>query len=193
MVIDGGFAERERERVGELYWAAFGDKLSPAFRDCPTGARIVAESLRADRMLVARISGEVVGVCGYYEDGRGAADLSWSLLRRRLPRAAALRSLVLLAILARPGRPGTLILDGICVDGAHRGRGIGSALLGAAAAHARRRGSRAVQLSVVDANPRAAALYRRVGFTATGRGTVGPLGRLYGFRRYTTMQKQVDE
>ncbi|GAA1980290.1 GNAT family N-acetyltransferase [Isoptericola halotolerans] len=187
-----GFVTSERASVGALYWGAFGEKLAAAFRDVETGARVVTAGLRADRMLVARFAGKVVGVCGYYQDGRGTADLSWRHLRGHLSRTASVRAVGVLSLLSRHGRPGVLVLDGICVNEAHRGHGIGSMLLDAAVELARERGDRAVQLSVIDTNPRAAALYRRRGFTTVDRGSLGPLQHLYGFEHYTTMRKKTD-
>jgi ribosomal protein S18 acetylase RimI-like enzyme len=165
--IDEGFSEDERDHVAALYWEAFGRKLRPGFVDEPTGRAVVRAALRSDHLLVARRSGQVVGVCGYYEDGTGAADLRWSRLR------------------------GALVLDGICVDPAARGRGIGTALLGAASDKARRIGARVVRLSVIGTNPRARALYERHGFTPAGHGSLGPLSPVYGFDGYTTMELEV--
>ena len=48
-----------------------------------------------------------------------------------------------------------------------------------------------MQLGVVDTNPRAEALHRRLGFAVVGQGDVGPLAGLYGFRRYRTLQRPV--
>jgi ribosomal protein S18 acetylase RimI-like enzyme len=56
----------------------------------------------------------------------------------------------------------------IAVRAAHRGRGVGGALLDAVLAQARRRGHRAVSLSVEDGN-RARRLYERAGFVVVGR------------------------
>jgi ribosomal protein S18 acetylase RimI-like enzyme len=54
------------------------------------------------------------------------------------------------------------------VSEAHRGRGIGSALLDAVIAQARSRGCPALSLSVAAGNP-ASRLYLRAGFTVVGR------------------------
>jgi ribosomal protein S18 acetylase RimI-like enzyme len=74
-----------------------------------------------------------------------------------------------------------------------RGAGTGSALLTAALDLAAARGDRAVQLSVVDTNPRAEALYRRRGFTIVSQGEMGPLAGVYGFRRYRTLQRSLED
>jgi ribosomal protein S18 acetylase RimI-like enzyme len=57
----------------------------------------------------------------------------------------------------------TLYIQDIYVDPPHRGRGIGTALLGCVAALALERGSPLVELTVRADNP-ARRLYRRVGF-----------------------------
>ena len=58
---------------------------------------------------------------------------------------------------------------GVSVVGAHWGRGVGSALLRALKELAKAAGYEQIELSVVDKNDRAAALYARMGFEAVGR------------------------
>lgn len=191
VTIGEGFTEDEREHVAALYYEAFERKLRPGFVDEATGRKVVRAALRSDHLLVARQSGRVVGVCGFYQAGMGAADLGWSRLRESLSVLAALRASLLMSVLSRSDRPDALVLDGICVDRTARGRGTGTALLSAAADKARRTGASTVRLSVVDVNPRARALYERHGFTPAGRGTLGPLSAVYGFNGYTTMELEV--
>lgn len=188
--VGRGFTPDERERVGSLYWEAFGRKLRPAFADDATGARAVRASMRPASTFIARTGGSVAGVCGFAEDGHGAADLTWATLRGQLTVAPAIRAYLVLGVLSRSRRTDVLVLDGICVDAAQRGRGIGSALLAAATELACLRGLRAVRLSVVDTNPRARALYHRLGFRPVGSGSLGPLAAVYGFDRYTTMERR---
>jgi ribosomal protein S18 acetylase RimI-like enzyme len=190
-LVEPGFAEDERAVLGSLYWTAFASKLSVAFRSAAIGRRAVTDALRPDRTLVARVAGRPVGVCGYHEDGRGALDLTWRGLRVHLARTASVRALATLAPLDPRPQEDVLVLDGICVDEQWRGRGVGSALLRASFEHAERTGARAVQLSVVGTNPRAAALYRRLGFAPVERGRLGLLRHLYGFDDYVTMQRAV--
>ena len=186
-----GFNEAERARVGSLYWEAFRQKLRPAFNNEAIGLRVVRAAMRADRMLVARVDGTVAGVCGYYDRGSGAADLSWRALRQVLPRGQAVRASLALSVLARQEKDRLLVLDGICGDSAHRGDGIGTALLAAAEQYARDRGLAAVRLSVIDRNPRAEKLYRRRGYMPVDRGALGLLGFVYGFDKYIVMDKEL--
>lgn len=196
-----GFEDGERGRVADLHWEAFRRKLGPAFADEATGRDVVRAGLRGDRVLVARLGGEgaatsddpsaVVGICGFHAAKAGALDLTWARLRSRLSLPAAVRATAVLGVLAASDRPGVLVLDGLCVAPEQRGRGIGTALLDAAGELARGRGLRAVGLSVVDTNPRAEALYRRLGFRSVRRGRLGPLAGVYGFDGYAVMEREV--
>lgn len=187
--ISRGFTPTERAEVGRLYWEAFGAKLIAAFPDEATGSALITAGLQPEHVLVARADGDVVGVCGFNEDGSGAVDMSWAHLRTRLSRTRSVWAAIVLTILARGEQSGVLVLDGICVNADRRGLGIGSGLLSAAALVAAERGDSHVQLSVISTNPRAEALYRRSGFETTDYGSLGPLRHLFGFDRYSTMRR----
>lgn len=158
-----GFTEDERASIGSLCWEAFGQKLRAGFASESTGMAVVR-----------------------------AADLTWSHLRRQLSLQGALRATLALSLLSRAAHPRSLVLDGICVDSAARGLGIGTALLSSAIGHARQVGAHTVRLTVVDSNPRARALYERRGFAPVDSGSLGPLSFAYGFDGYTTMELAVD-
>ncbi|WP_017581176.1 GNAT family N-acetyltransferase [Nocardiopsis valliformis] len=186
-----GFDEDERTRVGGLYWEAFQRKLKPAFADDRTGEEFVTAAMRPDRVITARLVGAVIGVCGVHHEGRGAFDPAWPATRKRLGPWSGARALLALSLLEHRAEEGVLVLDGICVSPSHRGRGIGSRLMDAVDAYASRHGLHTVELSVVDTNPRAEALYRRLGFEPVDTGALGLLSGLYGFAAYTTLRRRI--
>ena len=61
-----------------------------------------------------------------------------------------------------------LAVNGIAVDPARQGRGVGRALIDAAIAEARRRGARRLTLRVFSPNDRARRLYESAGFVVEG-------------------------
>ncbi|GAA1576307.1 GNAT family N-acetyltransferase [Streptomyces globosus] len=192
ITITRGVPRGAEERVAELYWEAFGRKLGAALGPAARGRAFLARHLRHDRAVTALgPGGLVVGVAGYQAGGRGltgggAGDvLSDYGVLRGLPRLA------LLALLERTPRPGELVMDGIAVDPAHRGAGIGSLLLAEIAAVAADHGCSRIRLDVIDANPRARALYERHGFTAGHTERTPYLRGLMGFGAVTTMHRAV--
>ncbi|MFD8410468.1 GNAT family N-acetyltransferase [Streptomyces sp. NPDC059650] len=193
VVIRRGVPRGAEERVVELYWEAFGRKLGAALDPPERGRAFLARHLNHDRAAVALARGgdRVVGVAGYQLGGRaltggGVRDVLRAYgLFRGLPRLAAL------ALLERTAERGELVMDGIAVDPAHRGAGIGSLLLTEIAAVAAGHGCSRIRLDVVDVNPRARALYARHGFAAVRTERTPYLRALMGFGAVTTMHRTV--
>lgn len=181
-----------RDRAAALYQEAFGAKLRPALGDDARTRRLLAAALDPAHLLCAVRDGEVVGVLGFHHHGGSAFRLRYRDLARTWSPWTAWLRMLLLAPLDRTPRPGELLLDGVCVDASVRGLGIGTRLLDAATELARDHGADRVRLSVVDGNPRARALYERLGFRATRTTDLGPLRHLYGFARATDLVRPVD-
>lgn len=191
--ISPGIPAGETGAVAALYWEAFGPKLSPALGDRDAGIRYLETQLSAERVICAHRAGRVVGVLGFYGAGSGAVGFSYRELARQYSPASAPWRTLLLAVLGRRPKPGELLLDGLSVAAEARGHGIGSRLLAAAMAEAARQGKSAVRLSVVDSNPRARALYARMGFVPAETVSLGVFGRLFGFQRATDMVFRLSE
>lgn len=178
-------------RVARLYWEAFGRKLAVALGPPDAGQAFIAEHLHHDRGIVATAGGQVVGVAGYKLGGRaltggGSGDVLVAYGAFR-----GLLRLALLALIERKPVAGELLMDGIAVDAAHRGQGIGSLLLREVAAVAAGAGCHRIRLDVIDVNPRARALYERCGFTAVRTERTPFLRALMGFGAVTTMYRPV--
>ncbi|AQT74877.1 GNAT family N-acetyltransferase [Streptomyces sp. fd1-xmd] len=193
VAIRRGVPRGAEEQVAELYWEAFGRKLGAALGPPEHGRAFIARHLHHDRAAVALTPGgdRVVGVAGYQLGGRGLTGggvrdvLSSYGLFRGLPRLAVL------ALLERTPKPGELVMDGIAVDPAHRGAGIGSLLLTEIAAIAAEHRCSRIRLDVIDVNPRARALYERHAFTAVRTERTPYLRRLMGFGAVTTMHRTI--
>ncbi|MEV6123299.1 GNAT family N-acetyltransferase [Streptomyces sp. NPDC052077] len=187
-----GIPEGTERQVAALYWEAFGRKLAGALGPPGRGRAFLAAHLHRDRgVVVLDEAGGVIGVAGYDIEGRALLGGS---ARNVLARYGPLRGvprLILLALFARKPARGELVMDGICVAAAHRGAGIGGLLLREVAAVAAENGCSRIRLDVVDANPRARALYERHGFRAVRTQRTPFLRKLMGFGAVTTMLRPV--
>ena len=188
VTISRGFAPDERAHAARLFWQAFSAKLGRVLAPEDKALRLIEAILDPRFALTARdTDGRLLGLAGFKtaEGGltggglREMADVyGWF--------GGTWRGLVL-SLLERKVQPGVFQMDGIFVDAGARGRGVGTALLGAVIDEARARGLDEVQLDVIDVNPRARALYERVGFRPIGEERLGPFRHLFGFARATRM------
>lgn len=186
--VRSGFDSTHRERVVELFWGAFKEKLELVMRPEETAVRFLREVVDpAYAVSAVDGAGQLLGVAGFKTAegafiGGGLEELTAAYGGL----GGAWRG-ILLALLERPIEPGTLLMDGIFVSADARGRGVGSALLDAIKSEAASRGCRHVRLDVIDTNPRAKALYERRGFVEVETAGIGPLRHVFGFRAATTM------
>jgi ribosomal protein S18 acetylase RimI-like enzyme len=191
VTVRRGVPAGAERRAAELYWEAFGRKLGPALNPAGKAVPFLAAHLNTDRAVCALLDGRLVGLAGYQHGGRALTGGSARAVLRAYGHLRGLRRLVLLALFERRPAPGQLLMDGIAVDPAMRGRGVGSLLIEEVAAVAAEQDCREVRLDVIDTNPRARALYERRGFTAVRTEHTPYLRGLFGFGAVTTMHRPV--
>lgn len=169
-----------------LYWEAFGGKLGKILGPAERGERFFRETINPSSIIAATRNGELLGIVAFKSSGEGFSRAGFGDLFRHYGFGALWR-LVPLALLERSAPADTLQMDGVCVAAAARGQGVGSALFDALFAYAREKGYAQVTLDVIDTNPRAKALYERLGFEATQTESTSVLRPLLGFSRATKM------
>lgn len=184
-----GVPDDQLTRAVVLYDEAFAPKLAPLMPDTPTRRAALGDALHADRALAAvDDDGVLLGLLGYHLHGRSfASSGTWSQLRAHLGVFGAARAAGGFALFSRRPQPHELVLDGFCVASEARGRGVGTALLRAAAKLARDEGLTQIRLDVVDTHPRARRLYEREGYEAVRTVSAGPFSRTFGFSSSTIM------
>lgn len=189
-----GLPDGLRERVAALYFAAFWGKLEKILgkQRKEDLVKIAALKLRRDRVITALAGDQLVGVAAFKRDGKGFADLGLADLRKIYGPIGALWRGLALSLLERTEREGELQMDGICVAETARGQGIGTILLDAIEAEARRAGDKSIRLDVIDTNPKARALYERRGFREVKTRHLGIIGPVFGFSSATEMKKRLE-
>ncbi|MFC9735386.1 GNAT family N-acetyltransferase [Streptomyces roseolus] len=191
VTVRRGLPVGAERRAAEMYWDAFGRKLGPALNPPDKAVPFIAAHLNADRAVCALLDGQLVGLAGYQLGGRALTGGSASAVLRAYGHLRGLPRLLLLALFERRPAPGQLVMDGIAVDPGMRGRGVGSLLIEEVTAVAAEQRCREVRLDVIDTNPRARALYERLGFTAVRTEHTPYLRGLLGFGAVTTMRRAV--
>ena len=196
LAITRGISPELVTQAARLIFDAFPLKVRDELRarDDEQAIAIIARSIDPARAWVAcDASGALVGVIGVGEHRYPFLHVRFSVLRQdfglvrslgRWVRAASTHSLF-------GARSGQWHIDIIAVEAASRSRGVGSALMGVVRDAACEAGVRSLHLEVVDTNPRARALYARLGFHDTLFLRTGPLTASAGYRGAQLMRLDV--
>jgi ribosomal protein S18 acetylase RimI-like enzyme len=188
-----GFPESVRRSAALLYDEAFAAKLRPAIRDDASRVAILAEGLNPTKSIAALDGVELLGIAGFHDGGGSLTDgISLGSIRKQIGFFRGIKAIAVLAFLDRKPEPGELLMDGIVVRSAARGRGIGTRLFAELEAYSRDHGKDRIRLDVVDTNPEARRLYERLGFEPTKTERVFFLKPIMGFAASTTMVKRLD-
>jgi len=192
LTISLGFSPEEREKVAALYWQAFGAKLGKVMGPDARARAFFVSVLNPEFALVARATdGRLLGLAGFKTGDGGLVEGGLTEMAQVYGWIGAVWRAALLSVLERKLQPDVFQMDGIFVDATARGMGVGTALLDAVADAAAKRGLDRVELDVIDTNPRARALYERVGFRAIKTERTGPFRWVFGFDSATRMVRDV--
>jgi GNAT superfamily N-acetyltransferase len=178
---------RERRAAAEIYYHAFGAKLGPIIGEATRAIPLLAEAIDPERGIAALIEGQLVGVAGLHHQRRQLVQLRFADLARHFGIMSAIWRYTAGKLFTRTPRATELLMDGIAVAGALRGRGVGTRLLSAVVAFGRAHGYTSVRLDVVDTNAGARRLYERFGFVPAATHAY-PFMRPFGFTAVTTMR-----
>ena len=175
-------------QAAALYWDAFGGKLGRVMGPRDRALAYLARVIDPGHALAAVApGGALLGLLGFKSPQGAFADGGLRDLAAGFGWAGALWRAGALSLLAREVDNHRFLIDGLAVARDARGRGVGTALLEAAATLAARRGYAQMRLDVIDTNLRARALYDRLGFRTAGISRLGPLRHLFGFDAAITM------
>ncbi|MEM7439774.1 MAG: GNAT family N-acetyltransferase [Pseudomonadota bacterium] len=186
--ISFGLAEAHRTQAAVLFWDAFRGKLGKLMGLDPLAITFFTAALDPNYVFTATDdTGKLIGLAGFKTAQGAFTDGSFADLQSVYGLWGAIWRAIMLGFFDRPVAPGILLMDAICVAKAARGQSVGTRLLDAIKAEAKRQGLSQVRLDVIDTNPRARALYEKQGFVAGKTKSAWPLRRLLGFNSSTTM------
>lgn len=190
IAIQQGWPLEQAQNVAELYEQAFGMKFARAIPNQAARVAVLSQCFVPNFSFAAMKNGKVVGLAGFQtQAGALTQGMGVKQLIDSLGTIKGIWACAILALFERKAAPNELVMDGIAVDSAIRGQGIGSQLLNAILDYAQAHGFESVRLDVIDSNPRARKLYQAKGFVATKEERFPHLKWLVGFSGATTMVK----
>ena len=192
--IHHGFHDTERAQAAALFWQAFAAKLGKVMGPPDRALGFFEKTLNPQFALCARDeTGALLGMAGFQTKQGGLVHAGLTDVMRDYGPVGGLWRGLVLSVLERKTQPGVFQMDGIFVEASARGQGVGTALLHAILAEAGERNMAQVQLDVIDTNPRARALYERVGFHPVSEESTGIFRHVFGFSKATRMTCPLDQ
>jgi ribosomal protein S18 acetylase RimI-like enzyme len=195
--IARGLPDELRGQAAALFEEAFGDKMRLAIRDRRRRMAFMERAMHAGHLVVASHEHQLLGMAGLSSKGPpyegGLIGNSWDPrpYRDLLGWFGAAWAMWGLRLAEHTPRDDEIYVDGIAVAPAWRSRGIGRRLLAEIGVIARAQGKDYVRLDVVDTNPRARALYERVGYKVTREESYRLMRRWTGYGSIISMEQSV--
>ncbi|WP_046004465.1 GNAT family N-acetyltransferase [Pseudoalteromonas rubra] len=187
--FERGWDIKHAQSIAKLYDQAFGSKFSHAIPDKAKRVAVLQNCFIPRYSFVALHNDTPIGIAGF-SDGYGALTGGLGIigLIKHLGLPGGIRAGLLFSLYERQPDLNGLVMDGIAVQEAYRGQGIGAQLLDCIVTHAQRHKYSSVRLDVIDRNARARKLYEAKGFVAVKTEHFPYLNWLLGFSGSTTMQ-----
>ncbi len=179
--------------AARLFLDALGEKLVPVLGDDARAQSVLQQSLDPTRCIAAVCDGDLVGLLAIKDHERGFIEPTLRAMTQTYGLLGGLYRMLGLAILHHEAAPDEFYVDGVAVVDTMRGRGVGSQLFARFERRAMEKGIRTLSLTVIDTNPRAGALYERLGFVRVKQERLWPLNRIFGlpFASGTLMVKEI--
>ena len=167
--------------AAQLYITGLKDKLVPIFGSVDRARRMLVRTLAPDHCLLAIRGWDPIGILSIQTLESGFWNLTPKCMMDEFGWFSGLFKYGGLALLHHEPSAEQWHIDGVAVDKKMRGKGIGTQLLAHLETMALNRGIGLLSLEVVDTNPKAKALYERLGYIETERKSIWPFGGWYGF------------
>lgn len=140
---------------------------------------VLGDRVRADRICIALVGGEVAGLISYRMDGEGSVWPDAARYRKHFGALGGTIRYWLTEATLRRGHPDELYLEGFKVDPIARGRGIGTSLLHWLGDEVVRRGKKAWRTEASITADAAMRVYQSVGAKVVKTISLGPLGYVF--------------
>lgn len=180
-------------RAMELYLHALRDKFHPILGCNERIIELLRQIVDPNHCLTALRNQEPVGILGIQTSEGGFLNPTLKSLISEYGVISGFYKLTGLYLLDHVTAIDEWYVDGIAVAEERRGLGIGSELMLYFEKTAKEKGIRKLSLDVTNTNPRARALYERLGFVVSKQIRIWPFNRIYGlpFESAILMEKEL--
>ena len=156
--------KNQRIRTIEILYYAFEQKIRALIKSKEKALAIYNKSLKNDQVFYALLDGNVVGFIGMHYENKTFLEFKYRNLRKYFNPLQSYFIYRIYKLTSPKIKDDVLRIASIAVDKSVRSLGIGTQLINKVFGFAKNKGFKEVILEVVNTNPKAKALYERIGF-----------------------------
>jgi ribosomal protein S18 acetylase RimI-like enzyme len=190
--VKRGLKDEHRMKAAEIYTEAFYPKYARFVKDKTKVIRLIETDLVNGYAICAYHDGDLVGLAGIHHNNRTLVEFRYKTFLKVFGFPGIFAYPMLMLFYNRKPKQDELLMDGIAVSREMRGKGAGTKLLKTVFDFAVENGYKSVRLDVIDTNPRAKALYERMGFQTVKTRSYPFMMNISGFKKVFTMVKTID-
>ena len=181
IIINEGLPEKFKSSAAELFLDALGEKFIPILGKDDRAKQLIESSIEVSSCVSAEEDGKLLGVLAiqtmdgsFFNPSLKELIFSYGLFR-------AIAKAINLSMLKHNTKVSELYVEAVAVTEFARGKGIGTKLFDSMIKFAKNKGYSHITLQVIDTNPRAKELYKRIGFSVIKKSRMWPFNKLVGW------------
>ena len=183
--------DKQRDAAAELLFDSLKEKFGPVLGDDARAVRLISETFNPAMCLTAMVDDQLTGLLVLQTKDQAGMEPTLKDMQRHYGGLGGRLRLLKLAILHHDTKDDEMHIGALAVSPTIRGQGVGSKLIDMAELTANQQNKHELSLEVVDINPRARALYERVGFKEVSTRATWPIRWFikFPFKSGTLMSK----
>ncbi|OQY43143.1 MAG: hypothetical protein B6242_15285 [Anaerolineaceae bacterium 4572_78] len=170
-----------RASAVRLFIVALRDKFVPVFGNDKRVQYVLENSLDPTHCITAICDEKLVGLIAIGDSKGSFINPTLKTMIRTYGILGGIFRMAGLTILHHSTDSDELYIDGVAVVTEMRGKGVGSQLFAKLEHKAIKDGIQTISLAVINTNPRAEALYERLGFVSIKRDNIWPFNHIFKF------------
>lgn len=179
--IQNRLAIEHKNSATKLFLDAFGSKFFPILGKGEKTQNLIESTINSYQCISALENGKLVGILAIQCGNKSFVDISFAELKAVYGPVKGLLKLALLSLFDYQPIDKEVHIECIAVDHSSRGKGIGTKLLDELFLQYKKNGAQKVTLEVVDSNPKAISLYKKIGFVVEKHTKIWPINKIVGW------------
>ena len=194
MIINKGLPEKYLSSAADLFLNALGDKFTPILGDNNKAKQLLELSINQSNCFSVENESNLLGFLAFQINETTFLSPSLTTIISMYGVLRGILKAISLSMLGHKTESSEIYIEAVAVSELARGKGIGTKLFDAIFQFANEKEYKSITLQVIDINPRAKELYKRLGFEVVKQNKTWPLNKWIGwqFNEVFLMKKNVD-